>query len=240
MADTPNNTPGFEFKFADGNVVKAENVEEAFKTVAKMKEDTTAALKAERTHREEIEAQVNALRAEVAQRNQPPPPAEGQFNRDHYFRLVGEDPVAAANYLDAARYGIADPQQVPGYFQDTFQKVTRLEYSTLAADFTNAHPEFPGGLDNSQTLTKEVIRLHQAGHPVSMETMDLAWRNCVDNDQIKPLEPPQEPEEPNPSLGGSGAGTVDAEASRIEADLNSGKMSMTEFEKYLRSKGALQ
>lgn len=238
MSGTPVNQ-GFEFKLADGSVVKAENVEEAFKTVAKMKEDTSSALKEERTKREDMEQRLTALQAEVQQRNQAPAREENGFNRDHYFRLVGEDPMAAANYLDASRFGISDPSQVPGYFQGVAAKVTNLEQQTLAASFVNSHADFPGGVDNANILTKEVVRLSQAGHPVNMDTIDLAWRNCVENEQIIPIEQQQEQEDPNPSLGGGGAGILDAETTRIEADVMSGKMSMLDFEKYLKSKGAL-
>lgn len=238
MGGTPVNT-GFEYKLADGSVVKAENVEEAFKNVAKMKEDTSAALKEERVKREEMEQRLTALQAEVAQRKEPAR-EEGGFNREHYFRLVGEDPIMAQNYLDAARYGIPDPAQVPAYFQNAFQKVTNLEQSQIAATFINSHPDFPGGTESSQILTKEVVRLSQQGHPVNMDTMEIAWQNCVNSEQIKPIEQPQEQEEANPSLSGSGAGVLEAEIARVEADVISGKMSNADFEKYLRSKGVLQ
>ena len=62
---------------------------------------------------------------------------------------------------------------------------------------------------------------------------------CVSSETIKPIEEEQEREEANPSLGGGGAAVADAEVSRIEADVASGKMSMNDFEKYLRSKGML-
>jgi len=239
MGGTPVNQ-GFEYKLADGSVVKAENIDEAFKNVAKMKEDTSAALKAERTARQDMEQRLTALQAEVAQRNQAPPARdEGQFNRDHYFRLVGEDPIAASNYLDAARFGIADPNQVQGYFQDTFQKVSNLEQSTLAATFINAHPDFPSNQETAKILTQEAVRLRQEGHPMNLSTLDLAWRNCVENEQITPVESVQEQDEVNPSLSGGGAGTLDAEATRVEQDVMSGKMSMPDFEKYLRLKGLL-
>jgi len=61
MSTTPPGATGFEFKLADGSVVKAENIEEAFKTVAKMKEDTAAALKSERAEREQLEAELAEL-----------------------------------------------------------------------------------------------------------------------------------------------------------------------------------
>lgn len=228
----------FEFKLADGSVVKAENVEEAFKTVAKMKEDTSAALKAEREQREQMQTQLTALQQEMQAKNAPRH-EEGTFNRDHYYKLVGDDPMMAQNYLDAHRFGISDPAQVPQYFQGLQRTVSDLEQSTLAASFVNSHPDFPAGNENAQILTKEVVRLREAGHPVNMDTLDLAWRNCVSAEQIKPVEQADEAEEANPSLGGGGAGTLDAEATRIEADVMSGKMSMGDFEKYLRSKNMI-
>lgn len=236
MGGTPVN-PGFEVKLADGSVVKAENVEEAFKTVAKMKEDTSAALREERRAREEMETRLNQLQMEVAQRNQPPPPDDRGFNRERYFRLVGEDPIMAQNYLDAARFGIADPALVPGYFQNTVQKVSALEGETIAAKFVNSHPDFPGGVKEAELLTEEVIRLQQTGHPLNMGTLELAWRNMVETERIVPLEPPEETPETNPSLGGGGASALDAEVARVEDEVLQGKMSTADLEKYLRSKG---
>lgn len=230
---------GFEFKLADGSVVKAENIEEAFKTVAKMKEDTAAALKSEREHREQLAAQVSGLRTELQQKTAPPADPNN-FNRDTYYKLVGEDPIMAQNYLDAYRFGVSDPAQVPQYFQEMSATVNNLQQQTLAATFIGMHPDFPAGdLQAAEELTKEVIRLRTEGHPVNMGTMDLAWRNCLSAERIKPIEAEEEREEANPSPGGGGAAVADAEVSRIEADVASGKMSMADFEKYLRSKGML-
>ena len=237
MSTNPPAATGFEFKLADGSVVKAENVEEAFKVVAKMKEDTAAALKAEREQREALAAQVSGLQAEV-QKHNAPPVDHNNFNRDTYYKLVGEDPIMAQNYLDAYRFGVPDPAQVPQYFQEMSQTVTNLQQQTLAATFINVHPDFPAGdVTAADTLTKEVIRLRNEGHPVNMGTMDLAWRNCLAAESIKPMEDKQDEEETNPSLGGSGGAAVDAESSRVEQDVLSGKMSMADFEKFLRSKG---
>ena len=236
MGGTPVNT-GFEFKLADGSVVKAENVEEAFKTVAKMKEDTSAALREERKSREDLEARLNTLQAEVAQRTPPPSRKEGEFDKDGYFRMVGEDPVMANRVVLAHDLGLNDPNQVPQVFQEMYRKLQVLEGNMLAASFINSHPEFPGGTKEAELLTKEAIRLQQLGHPTSMDTLELAWRNCVESEQITPVEQPQETEEPNPSLSGGGAGTVDAESARIEQEVMQGKMSTADLEKYLRSKG---
>jgi len=61
------------------------------------------------------------------------------------------------------------------------------------------HPDFPPSNETADILTKEVIKLRQEGHPVNMNTMDLAWRNCVANETIKPIEAAEETEETNPS-----------------------------------------
>src|SRR5258708_39696527 len=105
MADEA--TP-FEVKLADGSVVKAADMAEGFKTLAKMKEDTSAALKEEREQRAQMQVRLDAMSAEIAA-SKVPPHKDGDFNRDHYYKLVGEDPVMAQNYIDAYRFGIADP-----------------------------------------------------------------------------------------------------------------------------------
>lgn len=239
MATNAGAVTGFEVKLADGSVVKAENIEEAFKTLAKMKEDTAAALKESRETATNMQARLDAMQQEI-QHKPAPVTDNNSFNRDQYYKLVGEDPIMAQNYLDAYRFGVPDPAQVPQFFQEMSQTVTNLQQQTLAATFVNVHPDFPAGdLAAADTLTKEVIRLRSEGHPVNMGTMDLAWRNCVAAETIKPMEETQEVEDTNPSLGGSGAAVADAEATRIEADVASGKMSMGDFEKYLRSKGML-
>lgn len=232
MGGTPNPTQGFEYKLADGTVVKAETIEEAFKTVAKMKEDTAAALRESRQSREELQQQMNQLQVEVTRRNQPAADPH-QFNREHYYRLVGEDPVAAANYVDSYRYGIPDPAQVPAYFQDSFQKLNKMEQDYLAASFLNIHKEFPANRENAEILTQEAIRLAGEGHPMNMDTLEIAWQNCVNSERINPVEPPPETrEEVNPTPGGSGAVIDDTEITRAE------EMNTSDLEKYLRSKGA--
>jgi|SRR5215472_13191010 len=239
MGGTPNPTQGFEYKLADGTVVKAENIEEAFKTVAKMKEDTAAALRESRGKTEEMEQRLNAMQQEITRAHTPPPDPQA-FNRDQYYRLVGEDPIQAQNYLDAYRFGIPDPGQVVGYFQNMNTTVNSMQQNLLAASFISNHPDFPQDVKSANTLTQEVIRLNNEGHPVNMDTLDLAWRNCLDSDAIKPLEAPEETVETvNPSLGGSGAATIDAESARIEEEVLSGKMTTADFEKYMKSKGML-
>ncbi|HEX8838472.1 MAG TPA: hypothetical protein VF748_16130 [Candidatus Acidoferrum sp.] len=238
MADQPAVQQGIELKLDDGSVIKAENVEEALKMAMKMKVDTASALKTEREQREQLQSRLDVLEAENQRRNQPASDPNA-FNRDQYFRLVGEDPIAAQNYLDAYRFGIGNPAEVPNYFIGIDQRTSRMEQEALAANFVNLNPDFPASMENAELLVREVQRLRGEGHAVDMETMKMAWRNCVATGTIKPIEEPEIAEEPNPSLSGGGAGTLDAESSRIEADVYSGKMSTGDFEKYLRSKGML-
>ena len=234
--ETQTTNVGFELKLDDGSVVKAANVEEAVKIIAKMKTDTSAALKAERAEREQLAAQVSALQQDVTRRNQPQRD-QNAFDRDQYYKLVGDDPIAAQNYLDSFRFGIPDPAQVPQYFQDSFASLTRMQQESLGANFVSTHPDFPPSAQTAEILTNEAKKLVQEGHPLNLNTMEIAWQNCLASEAIKPIEPAEEPESPNPSLSGGGSGALEAEASRIESDVASGKMSMKDFENYLRSKG---
>jgi len=82
-----------------------------------LKEDTAAALKTEREQREGMQSRLDALQQEIQQKTAAPVD-HNAFNRDTYYKLVGEDPLMAQNYLDAFRFGISDPSQVPSYFQE--------------------------------------------------------------------------------------------------------------------------
>lgn len=238
MPEVPTQAQGIELKLDDGTVIKAENAEEALKIAVKMKVDTAAALKQERAEREQLQARISGLEADVARRAAPPVD-QNAFNRDNYYRLVGEDPIAAQNYLDAHRFGIQNPAEVPNYFVGMNNAVTQMQQEALGANFVNVHPDFPASAETAELLTKEVSRLRLEGHPVNMNTLEIAYQNCLSNGTIKAVEEPEAPEAPNPSLGGSGAAGLDSEAQRIEADVLSGKMSSADFEKYLRSKGML-
>lgn len=221
----------------DGTVVKAENAEEAFKTVVGMYENTKEWAKTEMGNlKTQVEtAQAEAMRAaQLAEQNKPRVDNGNGFNKDQYYKLLNDDPIAAQNYLDGQRFGI-EPTQVPSYFQNLDRRVSVFEQQNLAVSFVQQAEDFPQTREASTALTDRVKELQQAGYPVTVDTMNMAYRQLVDEKRITPLErQQQQQEEIPPSLGGGGSSIPDAEIQKAE------QMSDADLEKFLKAKGVLK
>lgn len=234
MAETTQQ--GFEVTLEDGSVVKAPNAEEAFKIVAKMKTDTSSALKSEREARQQLEQRMATIEAQNAEARKPKP-VDGQFDNDKYYKLLNESPVAAANYVDSFRFGISDPNQVPHTFMQLQTSVSVIEQQSMAAQFMQQHSkDFPQTPEAAKALRSQFESLIQQGYPATVESLNMAYGQAINQGAIKPLEE-KEPEpqlEPNPNLGGGGASGIDAsEMQKVE------QMSMQELEAYMKSKNLL-
>jgi hypothetical protein len=229
----------FEVTLADGSVVKAPNAEEAFKIVAKMKEDTSSALKEERTKREALEAQYTGLAGQVEQlrqQNAPKPSGNGGYDPQTYWKLANEDPMKAQNYLDSYRFGIQNPDDVPKTFQQMQEQVQRMHGDNLGLQFIQRHFEdFPATPENAKFLADRVKDLQAQGHPVNVDTLDLAYSKLIEEGKIKPMEKQRAADDqPNPSLSGSGQADIpEAELAKAE------EMTTADLEKYLKSKGMI-
>lgn len=228
-------TPAIELTLKDGTVVKAPSAEEAFKTVVKMYEDTKEHFKGKT---DQLAADLEAQRAEVArlaQQSRPQPTNHNGFNNEAYYKLLNDDPIKAQNYLDSYRFGIANPDEVPGYFQSMDRKISAFDQQLLAASFVQQHEDFPQTAETSKELTARVADLRNQGYPVTLDTMNMAYSQLVGEGKIKPIEKrAQEPEELPPSPGGSGAVMADSEVRKAE------NMNDADLEKFLREKGVLK
>lgn len=258
MSSTPIPQPStteVEVKLGDGSVVKGANLEEAFKNLSEMKVNASTAIKEksdlyekEKTERERIENELNELRqAHEALKNPPKPPTPTdatKFNKDTYFQLLGEDPMKAQDYLDAYRFGLEAPEQV----RDTFngmrqgldsvrQQVDAFTQQSVTMSFLAQHPEYPqGDNDAAKKLTNRVSQLTKDGFPYSAQTIEFAYYQLVNSDDIKPIEIKEDDknnvtvvETPNPSL--TGATQLSEEAQKAET------LSDAELLKLLQAKG---
>lgn len=233
MSTTPT---GIELKLADGSVIKAESVEEALKIAAKMKEDTSAALKEEKAARESLQSRLDAIEAQAREAAKPKP-VEGQFNKDEYYKRLNDDPIGAQNYLDSFRFGIPDPNQVPSTFQQMQRDVSVTRQEAMAAQFMQQHAQdFPNTPEAARALRTQFESLLSLGYPATVESLNMAYSQTITEGKIKPLEHKQEEEriEANPNLSGGGASSIDAsEMQKVE------QMSDKELEAYMKSKGLL-
>lgn len=238
---TPAVTPDkpLEFTLGDGTVVKAPNMEEAFKIVAKMKEDTAAALKTERDKATAAETERQRLADELHRKNNPQP-ANGngpQFDKQHYYEMLNSDPMAAQDYLDAFRFGLK-PEQVRPTFIQMNQDIGVVRQNLVVNQFTQQHiDDYPAGDANAaKSLTRRVEELVTQGYPFDVRTLNLAYGELVNEGTIKPNTPKTEDDQPTPppSLAGPGGGNLSSnEMSRIE------NMSDKELEAFLRANGKL-
>ncbi len=148
---------------------------------------------------------------------------------------MNSDPVAAQNYLDAFRFGLPDPSQVPAHFQRMNAEIEKNRGDSLGMQFIQQHyQDFPASPESAQVLADRVKQLNEQGHPFTLDTMNLAYSQLVDSGKITPLEQKAaEENEPNPSLSGAGAAIADAEIQKAET------MSDDDLRKYLISKGML-
>ena len=222
-----------ELTLKTGEVIKAANYEEALKIAVGMAENTKDVYKDEKAKREALEAQVASLSSQVASLNRPAPVANGQFDKDRYYKLLNEDPIQAQNYVDGARFGI-EASQVPTYFQQMNQTVSEVRQNMVAGQFLAQHAEdFPA--ESAPLLTKKTEELLSQGIPYTVDTVNLAYSQLVASGQIKPNvpKPNQQNEEANPSLVGGG-GDIQVTA---DDDAKMAAMSMSELTAYMRSKG---
>jgi small-conductance mechanosensitive channel len=225
----------FEFKLADGSVVKAADMAEGFKTLAKMKEDTAAALKAAREEQASLQSRLDAMQMQIQQQQAPPPTNGNGFNRTQFYSKLNEVPEDAV--IDAIAYKLGiPPEQLPGYFQNIDRSVSDLQQNMLAASFTAMHDDFPQTAESAKILTQEVVRLKDEGHPVNLNTMDMAWQNCISQGKIKPLEAQetQIDDQLPPSLPSGGSSTIPSDVAKAD-DLPD-----KDLEALLRSKGMIR
>lgn len=217
-----------ELTLGDGTVVKGKDYDEALKNLAKMKEDTAAALRAAKEEAERYRVEAESYGSELQQYKNPAP-REGEFNKQEYYRLLNEDPIAAQNYIDIYRFGTEDPV---GAFAELRQKTDSLYQQSMTASFWASHPEFPGGRDAARAMTQRVQELTNNGHPLSLETMEMAYGQLVREETIKPVEKEQAEESPNPSLSaGAGAPPTIIDEAKI------GAMTDEQFRAYARAQG---
>ena len=231
MSTPSNPTTGIELKLENGNVIKAENAEEALKVAAKMIEDNSRAYRETKSSLDSVQSQMQSLQQQIEQQRKPAD--MNAFQKDEYYKLLNDDPIEAQNYLDAHRFGISNPSQVPQRFNEMYEKISVLDGQTLAASFTNNHPEFPSDPEAAKALTDRIKVLQLQGHPTDMHTMDIAWNQLVNEGTVKPIETQQQQDELPPSPGGTGAVISDSDLQKIDT------MDTKQLEAYLKSKGML-
>lgn len=223
---------GIELKLENGNVIKAENADEALKVAAKMIEDNSKAYRETKASLDQMQAQMGTLQAQI-EAAKPKEVSTNGFDKDRYYKLLSDDPVTANDYWFEHRFG-RKPDEVAQDFQQLDQRITAFEGQSLAAGFVNQHPEFPQDAESAKTFTERMAVLTKEGHPANLTTMNMAWQQLVSENRIKPLEEEKDDRESlPPSLGGTNSSISPSELQKAES------LSNKELEALLKSKGML-
>lgn len=228
---TPQPGTPIEIKLGDGSVIKGANLEEAIQNAAKRVEDNVSAYRTEKQKREEAEAEASRLRTELESKT-PQTTGDG-FQKDRYYQLLNEDPIAAQNYVDQYRFGVQDPVAA---FNGMRQSVDAIQQQAVAAAFSAIHAEdFPATPEAARELTRRTEQLVNQGFRYGIETVNYAYDQLVKEGTIKPLEQEEDaPNPPNPSLSGASGTAVPDDVARAES------LSDADLEKLLRSRGVLR
>jgi len=234
MSTTP-----IELTLGDGSKVVGKDYEEALKNAVKRIEDNQAAYKAEKTARETSEQERQRLEQELQTKNAPPPVKAGEFDKTRYFELLNTDPIGAQNYLDAHRFSIDRPEDVPGAFNSLRADVSNLNQRAVTAEFLSSHiDEFPPDGAAAKFMSQRVQQLViNEGYPLNIRTMNTAWSELVNEGVIKPVEKKTQTrteEEVPPNLGGAGGGGGDADIGKYE------RMSDKELEAEMKKAGMMR
>lgn len=253
MAETLEQKP-VEIVLGDGSKITGKDLDDALKNAAKRIEDRNkdikdaqdkyAAVKAELDGYKQTEEEKKAEADRLAALERQKIKDKGGFDKAEYYRLINEDPVAAANYVDAARLGITDPSQVPQRFNSMAAQISEINQERVASRFWQQHPEFPQEVAAARALDKRVQQLMGEGHPFNVRTFNMAYDELVGEEAIKPMDledknkeekKKTEEEKPNPQLSGGGRESADdAEARKVE------NMDEKALEAYGREKGFIR
>jgi len=242
-----------EITLGDGSKIVGKDYEEAIQNAVKRIEDRSKDLKEQQEKATKLQTELDGYkqteeegRAEAdrlkALEQQKKDKKDGGLDKVEYYRLLNEDPIAAQNYLDSVRLGVADPSQVPAVFTGMSRQINEINQERVASTFWRNHPEFPQEITAAKVLDKRVGQLLQEGHPFSVRTFNMAYDELVGEEIIKPMDldtdkkkedaKKKEEDKPNPSLsGGGGGGSDDAELRKFE------NMNMEQLEKIGREKG---
>lgn len=225
---TPDPSRPIEIELGNGMVIKGSNFEEAIQNAKKIVTDNVTAYRTEKEKREQAEAEAERLRQEAEQRQNvieqaSTPRQNAGFDSERYYQLLNDDPMAAQNYMDQVRFGVADP--VRAFHAMREESWANVQQNVTTAFIAN-HPEWNPA--DTQALSGRVQALLEYGLPFNAATMHYAFEAMKQDGSAHPVELQPEPgrELPDPPLnpslnGGSGSagfGSVDPD-NLSDADL---------------------
>lgn len=170
-----------EVKLATGQVYRGRNHEEVLNAVVRAQEEATATIRDRERQIRELQQQQGAAAPVTLPANH----QAGGFDAAHYYETLASNPIAAMDYLDAYRYGIA-PESVQPVMQETIRTSRDVRDNIAIRDFQINNPDWPGGKESSDMLLEAIQR---EGRPMSADDLELVYRRLVREGRLQPGSP---------------------------------------------------
>lgn len=173
----PASTPPSEivYELPDKTVIKGKDWEEVARKTGETKVETSRAL---RDREEQLRRRPQETREIVQDTTRP------QFSKTKYQELFLDDPVAAANYLDASRYGIT-PDKVVSTWQETLNEVSVQRQIREIAIFHDNVPSFAGGNEAAKVLMEQLKEQNKA---ITADNLEAAFYAAVRAGKLEEVE----------------------------------------------------
>lgn len=220
-----------EIKLATGQVVKG-TPDEALKTLTKMVEDNSAAVR-------QREAETRELRELLVKQRQQTSGEPVAFDPKQYFEIWERNPQDALLYQLQALFGFETPQEVQGTLQEMYNSSQEWRDAREIGLFYGRCPDYLPTNENAEIL---LTRLNEQGREPTADNYEMVFRQLTAEGRLKPASVPgatgegaaQSPPTTPPPQIGVGAGEVSPDWIRQFESL-----STADQEKLLREKGLL-
>lgn len=221
---TPTEPEEYEIRLDTGEVFKGKDKDEVLQKLAKAKADATAAIR-------DRERQIRELKE---LKSQPKAEVGSEFNKDEYYNLFAQDPMAAFDYAMSYKLGVP-PEDVGPALRYAYTTTQVVNAQMENAAFRMKYPDAPLGDEFANIM---VERMNELGRDWTAQNLGATYLELVHEGKIKPEKKSKEsdntPPAVIPSLGSTSSRSAeDDEMSKVEG------MSTAELEKYLRAKGML-
>lgn len=220
-----------EIKLDTGEVFKGKSPDEVLEVLSKAKAEATKTIRDREAQVKERDGRIRDLEDKLVALSTPMggKKEDESFQKETYYQLLAEDPLAAHNYALAATMGVA-PHDVPTVLRWTRATTEEMAAHLANFQFRSQHPDAPEGGDFADVMYE---RMRKEDRDWNAKNLHVSYLELVDEGKVKPVaKKPAEstgPEPPPPDLGAPSVST--------SGEPDYWGMSWDQLEKIARDKG---
>lgn len=207
-----------EVKLATGQVYKGKTEKEVIDQLVKAQEHASMTIHEKDQQLKQVLSQMSTQRSAPATEN-------AGFDQAKYFKLMEQNALEAADYLDSFRPKV----------REAYQSVQQLKQGGELTAFLNTCQDFPS--TDPSAISAMKARMNAEGREPTADNLELVYGRLTREGVIKPAPKQSSSEQipaPAPVLGGHSASSAPDPFAELE------RMSMAELEKVYRRKGLIQ